>query len=115
MAETPILAEQHSFLNELIFHVKAHCLIVLRFFRNKLLYRAQRFPFTEQLKQENVVSFSETDLWNRDDNAENWILTAGKVQNLRIAAKKLNGVEVAGNKTFSFGSTSATLRPLAVM
>lgn len=34
----------------------------------------------EQLKGENVVSFSETDLWHHDDNADNWILTAGKVQ-----------------------------------
>lgn len=102
MAETPVLAEQHSFLKELVFHFKAHGLIVLRFFRNVLRDRTRRFPFTNKLKGEDVVSFSETELWNRDDNADNWILTAGKVQNLRIAAKKLNGVEVAENRTFSF-------------
>ena len=35
-------------------------------------------------------------------NAENWILTAGKIENLRIAIKNLNGIEVSANQVFSF-------------
>ena len=40
-------------------------------------------------------------LWTQDSAAE-FPLTAGKVQNLRVAARMLNGVEVAAGEVFSF-------------
>jgi vancomycin resistance protein YoaR len=36
------------------------------------------------------------------DNQYNWFLTAGKIENLRVAARNLNGIEVKANKVFSF-------------
>ena len=49
-----------------------------------------------------VIALSESDLWNPYDNEDNWILTAGKIENIRIAARKLNGIEVKANEIFSF-------------
>jgi hypothetical protein len=49
-----------------------------------------------------VIASSESELWNADDNNLNWILTAGKIENLRIASKKFNGLEVKANQIFSF-------------
>ncbi len=102
MAEKSILIEEHNLSNEIKFYFKSLALIIIRLFKNSLLYRPEKFSFSNQLRNENVISSSETDLWTTDDNEQNWILTAGKVQNLRVAAQQLNGVEVPENKIFSF-------------
>ncbi|WAC11109.1 VanW family protein [Dyadobacter pollutisoli] len=60
------------------------------------------FSDTQQLKSQPVLSVSETELWNIDDNETEWILTAGKIENLRQAVKRLNGVEVQARRIFSF-------------
>lgn len=49
-----------------------------------------------------LLHFLKSELWNPNDTKENWILTAGKIQNLRIASKKINGLEIKANETFSF-------------
>jgi hypothetical protein len=100
MKET--LIERHNLLNEIIFYFKSRGLILIRAFRNRFTANLRRFAFHEAMKSEPVISFSESGLWNPDDNAENWILTAGKVQNLRTAAKKLNGLEIPASSIFSF-------------
>jgi len=102
MAEREILIEQHGFLNEISFRFKTTALIVLRFIKNSTLDRTAKFHASHQLKNEEVISFSETDLWNPDDTEHNWILTAGKIENLRIAARQLHGTEVPANEIFSF-------------
>jgi hypothetical protein len=102
MAEKQFLIEQHSFVKELIFRLKSSILICLRFLKNAFTHRTQKFTRGVELKDQLVISFSETELWTNDDNEQNWILTAGKIQNLRIAARRLNGVEVPANKIFSF-------------
>lgn len=96
------LIERHSLLREVIFYVKSRGLILLRALRNTFDHDLQRFSFGEALKSGPVISSSESDLWNPDDNEQNWILTAGKIQNLRVATKKLNGLEIPAGKTFSF-------------
>lgn len=96
------LIERHSLLREVIFFIKSRGLILLRTLRNRFDHDLQRFPFGETLKSGTVISFSESDLWNPDDNEQNWILTAGKIQNLRVATKKLNGLEIPAGKVFSF-------------
>ncbi|TGM96337.1 hypothetical protein EHR10_16365 [Leptospira yasudae] len=50
----------------------------------------------------SILAISETPLWNPDDTVENKILTAGKIENLRIAARKLNGIKVSAGQVFSF-------------
>ncbi|HZY83052.1 MAG TPA: VanW family protein [Cyclobacteriaceae bacterium] len=102
MTEREILTEDHGLLDEITFRFKAAVLIVIRFFKNSTHYRTARFSTGHRLKNEQVISVSETDLWNTDDTELNWILTAGKIQNLRIAAKQLHGTEVPANEVFSF-------------
>ncbi|MEM9981036.1 MAG: VanW family protein, partial [Bacteroidota bacterium] len=62
----------------------------------------KRFTDHQQLIHHPVIAFSESDLWNPHDTADNWILTAGKIENLRVAAKELHGCEVKAGETFSF-------------
>lgn len=95
------LTEKHNIINDTIFRLKTIGLTGNRFFKN-LFSPTKRFTDNKQLKNEPVIAFSESDLWNPFDNKENWILTAGKVENLRIAAKKLNGLEINANEVFSF-------------
>jgi hypothetical protein len=102
MAEKQILIEKHSFAKEAIFTFKSNILICLRFLKNVFVTRAKKFPCPSQLKNRPIISASETDLWTNDDTEQNWILTAGKVENLRIAIKRLNGIEVPANGVFSF-------------
>ncbi|TGK35101.1 hypothetical protein EHQ12_16010 [Leptospira gomenensis] len=49
-----------------------------------------------------LLATSETPLWNPNDTVENRVLTAGKIENLRIVARKLNGVKVTADQVFSF-------------
>lgn len=95
-------ADDHDFIDEVTFWFKASVLIVIRSVSNFIFQRPVRFPIDNQLTNEPVVSSSESDLWNPDDNDDNWILTAGKIQNLRIASKRLHGREVRANEIFSF-------------
>lgn len=48
-----------------------------------------------------VIARSRTLLWTESDPNER-MLIAGKIQNLRLAARELNGVEVPAGKTFGF-------------
>jgi hypothetical protein len=101
MNTVKILAEKHNLISETKFHVKSFALILRRQSQNTFA-DINRFSDYGQLKEQPIISVSESDLWNTDDNAENWILTAGKIQNLRLAVKQFNGIEVPANKTFSF-------------
>lgn len=95
------LTEKHSFVNDTIFRLKTFLLTGNRIFRNSI-QPTRKFIDNQKLLDQPVVSFSESDLWNPFDNKDNWILTAGKIENLRIAAKKLNGLEINANEVFSF-------------
>ena len=95
------LTEKHSLKNELIFRFKTLLLIGNRLLLN-LLYPPKKFKTDCKLINEPVIAISESDLWNSNDNIDNWILTAGKIENIRIAAKKLNGLEINANEVFSF-------------
>ena len=95
------LVEQHNLINESIFRFKSTVLKGKRMLKN-MLSPLQRFKDEGLLNKKAVVAFSESDLWNPSDNADNWILTAGKIENLRIAARRLNGLEIKANEVFSF-------------
>jgi hypothetical protein len=95
------LAGKHSLLNDAAFRLKVILFITRRQVKN-LYSGLKKFPVNNQVADEPVIAFSESELWNFDDNEQNWILTAGKIQNLRVAAKELNGIEVPANQTFSF-------------
>jgi hypothetical protein len=95
------LTVRHNLISTTIFRLKTVALTVNRFFKN-LSAPVRKFKNDGQLIYEPVIAFSESDLWNLHDNKENWILTAGKIENLRIAARKLNGLEIKTNEVFSF-------------
>jgi vancomycin resistance protein YoaR len=95
------LTEKHNLISETKFQLKSFLLIVRRQFQNTFA-DTKKFADKGQLKSQPIISVSESNLWNIDDNEQNWVLTAGKVQNLRLAAKRLNGIEVEANKPFSF-------------
>lgn len=95
------LTEKHSFVQDFIFRFKTYYFTFKRSIQN-FKNPVKQFSEGKNLKEFPVISFSESDLWNANDNAENWILTAGKIQNLRIATQKLNGLEIKANEVFSF-------------
>jgi len=95
------LKEKHSFVNDTIFRLKTIVLTGNRVFKN-LIHPTRKFRNYQLLLHEPVIAFSESDLWNPFDNKDNWILTAGKIENLRIATKKINGLEIKANEVFSF-------------
>ena len=95
------LTEKHSFVNDSIFRLKTFLLIGNRILKNQL-QPTKKYTDNQELINFPVIGFSESDLWNPFDNKENWVLTAGKIENLRIAAKKLNGIEIKANEVFSF-------------
>lgn len=95
------LTEKHSFKNEIILRLKTLVLTGNRLLIT-FLNPNRTFKVNYQLLNEPVIAISESDLWNPNDNKDNWILTAGKIENLRIAAKKLNGLEINANEVFSF-------------
>lgn len=95
------LIDKHTFISEGKFHLKSFLLIVRQQLFN-IARPAAKSSYGTNLRDLTVISFSESELWNQDDNAENWILTAGKIENLRIAAKKINGIELKANQVFSF-------------
>jgi len=95
------LTEKHSFVNDTIFRLKTFVLTGKRVFKN-LLSPTPKFKDNGLLIDKPIIAFSESDLWNPFDNKENWILTAGKIENLRISAKKLHRLEMKANETFSF-------------
>lgn len=101
MSASPLLLERHSLRSTLVFQAKAAGLIVWRGWQN-VWVRPPRFRVGSQLVGQPVVAESASDLWNAADNARNWLLTAGKVHNLRRAAARLHGLEVPAGTIFSF-------------
>jgi hypothetical protein len=93
--------DKHTLLSEISFRCKATGLMFKRGFKN-LLVELERYPSGSKLKDQPIVASSISELWNPDDTDHNRILTAGKIQNIRLAAKHLNGIEIPAGKVFSF-------------
>lgn len=85
----------------LIFRGKAALLQLQRGFSNAVDRKIKRFPQTNKFLDYPLIAESKTDLWTEDNLAEKF-LTAGKIQNLRVAVKRIHGVETAAGETFSF-------------
>lgn len=102
MDDPEALIENHDLSRTIQFRVKSSVLTALRHAKNTFLEPVEKFSTGNQLCEAEVVSISETDLWSTDDHEKNWILTAGKVQNLRVAVRRLNGIEVPAEAVFSF-------------
>ncbi|QNR23849.1 VanW family protein [Croceimicrobium hydrocarbonivorans] len=95
------LKEKHSFIRDSLFRSKMLALSGIRLYKN-LKAPLPKFQDDNQLCNAPILAISESELWNPNDNAKNWILTAGKIENLRIASQLLDGIEVKANQVFSF-------------
>lgn len=95
------LAEDHSLLRRFIFSAKCTILSQQRSVQN-FQHGIQKFRASEALSEQQVISSSRSPLWNENDNANNWILTAGKIENLRLAVQCIDGIVVPANGVFSF-------------
>ncbi len=85
----------------LIFLGKAALLQLRRGFSNTVDRKIKRFAKEHKLFECPIVAESSTDLWTEDNPAEKF-LTAGKIQNLRVAVKRINGIEMPAGEMFSF-------------
>jgi len=84
-----------------IFRFKTALLQGRRLVQDRTSLRVKRFAGGTDLKNAESVGRSVTPLWTETDHVER-LLLAGKVQNLRLAVARLNGIEVPAGETFSF-------------
>lgn len=86
----------------LIFRGKAAIFQARRATQNLFDRNLRRFSNkTENLIQKSVIAESKTTLWTEKESAEQPLL-AGKIHNLRLAVRKLDGLEIPANRVFSF-------------
>jgi len=84
-----------------VFRSKAKLLQLRRAVREFTRNDVHRFPFADALTGYPIIGETRTPLWINSDDAEQ-VLVAGKIHNLRLAVRRLNGVEVAAEGVFSF-------------
>lgn len=85
----------------LIFKAKASLLQIKRGAENFFDRNLKSFPISNELNDKPVVAESKTGLWTETEPEERFLL-AGKIENLRLAIRKLNGMEIPAGKVFSF-------------
>ncbi len=95
------LADEHTIRKRIIFRIKTNVLVLKRSVKN-VVSAVEQFKQSENLVKQPIIAISESDLWNPNDNDENRILTAGKIENLRIACRQIDGLEIKANQIFSF-------------
>ncbi|MES2555953.1 MAG: VanW family protein [Bacteroidota bacterium] len=95
------LTEQHNRKQSFVFRSKMWLLILKRLATNSFS-GTRRQANGNALNNAPVIAASHTELWNKHDNKHNWILTAGKIENLRVAIQQINGLEIPANTVFSF-------------
>ena len=93
--------EFHTVPQALTFRGKVSLLQLKRVVENAFDKQIKRFPCADNLVDKSIIAKSKTPLWTEGQPQEQFLL-AGKVHNLRLAVKKLNGVEISANEIFSF-------------
>jgi hypothetical protein len=85
----------------LLFRSKATLLQLRRGLRELTKKDIRRFPLADLHNGYPIIAETRTPLWAPGDEGEQ-SLVAGKIHNLRLAVRRLNGVEVPAGGTFSF-------------
>lgn len=104
MTATPEITIQRkipSRKDALIFRAKTALLQIKRGISNQIYTRMERHPKRSMLSNRPVVAISKTPLWTEKEPEER-VLLAGKIHNLRLAIRELDGVEIPAGKVFSF-------------
>ena len=90
-----------TFSGALIFHAKATLHQIRRAVHNILRNETVRFPVNHRPTNEVIIAESTVPLWADGIEAEKDLLL-GKVQNLRVALRRLHGAEIPAGGIFSF-------------
>lgn len=101
---TPLSNQENrvpGIVDAIVFRAKAVALQVKRAALGTISNPVERFPVRNYLTGKKIIAESRTMLWTDHENSEK-ILVAGKIHNLRLAIRQLNGVEVPANSVFSF-------------
>jgi hypothetical protein len=85
----------------LVFRAKTFLLQCRRLVLDNLQFRVSKFEKSDRLAGEKVIAESRTPLWTETEPEERF-LVAGKINNLRLAVRELDGVEVPADRVFSF-------------
>jgi vancomycin resistance protein VanW len=85
----------------LMFRSKATLLQIGRAFHEFTRNNVKQAPFGDRLIGHPIIAESRTPLRMTDDEVEN-LFISGKIHNLRLAIRKLNGLEVGAGDVFSF-------------
>src|SRR5882724_1531616 len=94
--------KQHpSRIDAFVFRAKATLFQLKRAITNALSAEVRKFSVGDALKARPLLAESSSELWKANNPAEEYLI-AGKIQNLRVAVRRLNGVEIPAGKTFSF-------------
>ena len=88
-------------IDALLFRAKASFFQLKRAIANSLTNEIREFSVNDLLKDKPVLAESSSELWKGNNPAEEFLI-AGKIQNLRVAIRRLNGIEIPAGKTFSF-------------
>ena len=88
-------------MDALVFRGKTALLQGQRIAANLFGPRVRQHGLGAGRSDENIIAESVTPLWTETDPAERFLI-AGKLENLRRASSKLNGISVPANEIFSF-------------
>lgn len=91
-----------TLFDNLLFRAKASILQLRRGWQNWCAGQV-KWPQQAQLTTLPICARSQTDLWVGATEAE-WSLQAGKIHNLRLAIRHINGIEIPAGEIFSFWS-----------
>ncbi len=99
--EIPIGRRLPTRLESVVFRGKTFLLQLRRAFVDRFAKRVSRHRRGLNLVAGEVISSSKTPLWTEIEPEERF-LVAGKIHNLRLAVKHLDGLEIPAGQTFSF-------------
>ena len=99
MSEHQDKIEAHTRLSRQVLKAKVLFLTIIRFIKNKRVgLRRWRSDVLNAPERGAALST----LWTGEESVEERALTAGKIENLRIASRALNGVVIPAGEVFSF-------------
>ncbi|MBX3243227.1 MAG: VanW family protein [Acidobacteria bacterium] len=88
-------------LDSAVFRAKATLLQGRRFITDTFIDRPAKYAAGTTMLTDAVIAESATPLWTETEPEERF-LVAGKIHNLRLAIRAINGVEIKAGETFSF-------------
>ncbi len=83
------------------FWLRSHGLMLLRGWRNRIDAKARRWTSGNTLSDAPIRAQVRTLLWTNEREDE-FLLTAGKVHNLRLAARRFHAIEIPAGECLSF-------------